>query len=190
MLFGCFSRVWGITVTNTVPLTQLDEETVRSICLEYRLVNCQVCLRCDASADDLIDAIEGNRLYVPCIYAVNKIDQITIEELDILEQVPHYVPISANLELNLDGLLEKIWEYLRLIRVYTKPKGQIPDYSSPVILFSSRSRVEDFCLRIHKSLLSEFKQAIVWGRSVKHNPQKVGKEHVLEDEDVVQIIKK
>jgi ribosome-interacting GTPase 1 len=32
--------------------------------------------------------------------------------------------------------------------------------------------------------------ALVWGSSVKHNPQKVGKEHILNDEDVVQIVKK
>ena len=34
------------------------------------------------------------------------------------------------------------------------------------------------------------KYAMVWGTSVKHNPQKVGKDHQLNDEDVVQIIKK
>lgn len=32
--------------------------------------------------------------------------------------------------------------------------------------------------------------ALIWGSSVKHNPQRVGKEHPLSDEDVVQIIKK
>lgn len=32
--------------------------------------------------------------------------------------------------------------------------------------------------------------ALVWGSSVKHNPQKVGKDHTLEDEDVIQIVKK
>ena len=32
--------------------------------------------------------------------------------------------------------------------------------------------------------------ALVWGSSVKHNPQKVGKEHTLNDEDVIQIVKK
>lgn len=32
--------------------------------------------------------------------------------------------------------------------------------------------------------------ALVWGSSVKHMPQKVGKDHVLNDEDVVQIVKK
>lgn len=98
--------------------------------------------------------------------------------------------VFLSLQWNLDGLLEKIWLYLDLVRVYTKPKGQIPDYNAPVILNSRMCRVEDFCVRIHKSLLEEFKHAIVWGRSVKHNPQKVGKDHELVDEDVVQIVKR
>lgn len=32
--------------------------------------------------------------------------------------------------------------------------------------------------------------ALVWGSSAKHRPQRVGKDHVLQDEDIVQIIKK
>lgn len=32
--------------------------------------------------------------------------------------------------------------------------------------------------------------ALVWGSSVKHQPQKCGKDHQLNDEDVVQIVKK
>lgn len=32
--------------------------------------------------------------------------------------------------------------------------------------------------------------ALVWGASVKHNPQKVGKDHVMDDEDVIQLVKK
>jgi len=39
-------------------------------------------------------------------------------------------------------------------------------------------------------MLKSFKHALVWGLSVKHNPQKVGKDHSLQDEDVVQIVKK
>jgi ribosome-interacting GTPase 1 len=31
--------------------------------------------RYDATADDLIDVVEGNRSYMPCIYLLNKIDQ-------------------------------------------------------------------------------------------------------------------
>lgn len=64
---------------------------------------------------------------------------------------------SAHLEWNLDGLLDKIWEYLNLTRIYTKPKGMNPDYEDPVILSSKKRRVEDFCNRIHKDMLKQFK---------------------------------
>eukprot|EP01056_Protomagalhaensia_sp_Gyna25_P001098 Protomagalhaensia_sp_Gyna_25__1097@NODE_1536_length_1757_cov_579_362049_g1247_i0_p1_GENE_NODE_1536_length_1757_cov_579_362049_g1247_i0NODE_1536_length_1757_cov_579_362049_g1247_i0_p1_ORF_typecomplete_len382_score76_03MMR_HSR1_Xtn/PF16897_5/3_6e44MMR_HSR1/PF01926_23/3_8e25TGS/PF02824_21/7_6e23FeoB_N/PF02421_18/5_2e15FeoB_N/PF02421_18/29GTP_EFTU/PF00009_27/0_053GTP_EFTU/PF00009_27/5MnmE_helical/PF12631_7/4e05Dynamin_N/PF00350_23/4_8Dynamin_N/PF00350_23/0_022AIG1/PF04548_16/2_3e03AIG1/PF04548_16/0_ len=179
----------GITVSSTSPLKYIDEETIRSICHEYKVSNASFSIRCNATADDIIDVIEGNRIYIPCLYVLNKIDQITIEELDLLSKCPHYVPISAHLEWNLDGLVEKIWAYLDLVRIYTKPRGQVPDYSAPVILKADKTSVSDFCLRIHKQLLDQFKYALVWGKSVKHNPQKVGKEHVLCDEDVVQIVK-
>jgi ribosome-interacting GTPase 1 len=73
---------------------------------------------------------------------------------------------------------------------YTKPKGQIPDYDAPVVLPRDKNTVEDFCNRIHRGLVDQFKYAWVCGTSVKHNPQKVGLDHELADEDVVQIVKK
>jgi uncharacterized protein len=46
------------------------------------------------------------------------------------------------------------------------------------------------CRSIHKSLVEDFHYALVWGTSTKHAPQRVGGSHVMEDEDVVQIVKK
>lgn len=57
-----------------------------------------------------------------------------------------------------------MWEYLDLVRVYTKPKGQMPDYSSPIVLSREKCSVEDFCMKIHKSLAKDFKHAVVWGK--------------------------
>lgn len=170
----------GITVSRTVPQTRMDEDTIKAICNEYKIPNADISLRCDATPDDLIDVIEGNRLYVPCIYVLNKIDQITVPELDILDRIPHYVPVSAHLEWNLDELVEQIWKDLDLIRMfvlpflwwsfflklvaffffsnsYTKPQGQIPDYSAPIVLRSNRCTVEDLCMRIHKRIIENFK---------------------------------
>ncbi|KAG3262610.1 DRG1-like [Ictidomys tridecemlineatus] len=180
----------GINLTTTCPQSELDAETVKSILAKYKIHNADVTLRSNATADDFIDVVEGNRVYIPCIYVLNKIDQISIEELDIIYKVPHCVPISAHHRWNFDDLLEKIWDYLKLVRIYTKPKGQLPDYTSPVVLPYSRTTVKDFCMKIHKNLIKEFKYALVWGLSVKHNPQKVGNDHTLEDEDVIQIVKK
>jgi len=104
--------------------------------------------------------------------------------------LPHNVLISAHLEWNLDELLEKMWEYLALVRIYTKPRGQIPDYNAPIVMRQGNTTIEDFCNRIHKALIRQFKYALVWGASVKHNPQRCGKDHELCDEDVVQLVKK
>ena len=180
----------GLNFQAMVPQSELDLDLVKSILNEYKIHNADITLRCDASADDLIDIIEGNRVYIPCIYLLNKIDQISVEELDIIYKVPHCVPISAHHKWNFDDLLEKMWDYLQLLRLYTKPKGQLPDYETPVVLPRSKHTVEDFCNKIHRTIIKEFKYALVWGESVKHQPQKVGKEHVLSDEDVVQIVKK
>lgn len=180
----------GINLQTVVQQSELDADMVKTILSEYKIHNADILLKCDATSDDLIDVIEGNRIYTPCIYVLNKIDQISIEELDIIYRIPHCVPISAHHKWNFDDLLEMTWDYLKLIRIYTKPKGQLPDYESPVILSQEKRSIEDFCNKLHRSIIKEFKYALVWGSSVKHNPQKVGKDHILNDEDVVQIVKK
>lgn len=117
----------------------MTDEEIKSILYEYKLISVDVIIRCDASADDLIDAIEGNRIYIPCLYVINKIDAISIEELTMLDSVPQYVCISAADKWNLDELIERIWEELDLIRIYTKPKGKAPDYNEPIIMSRKRS---------------------------------------------------
>ena len=130
------------------------------------------------------------RAYIPCVYALNKIDSITLEELQILTKIPHYAPISSHREWGLRELLSKCWDYCLMLRVYTKPKGAIPDYNEPVILHDKAPTVLAFCDRLHRSIKTQFKYAWVWGSSVKHQPQRVGLDHILCDEDVVQIVKR
>lgn len=78
-----------------VPQSILTPALVFSICREYKITSADIFCKCDATIDQLIDVIEGNRRYIPCVYVLNKIDQLTIEELDIIDQLPHHVPISA-----------------------------------------------------------------------------------------------
>ncbi|KAG2754648.1 P-loop containing nucleoside triphosphate hydrolase protein [Suillus brevipes Sb2] len=200
----------GIAITNTVPLTNIDQEEIKAVLSEYKLSNVDVTIRQpNMTADDLVDVIEGNRVYIPALYVLNKvvyhlieimcysrwlcmqIDAISIEELDLLYKIPYSVPISSREWLNIDELSEKMWDALELVRVYTKPRGQSPDYSAPVVLRRGRCSVEDFCNAIHKEIAKQMKYAVVWGASAKHSRgQKVGLDHILEDEDVVHIAKK
>jgi len=136
--------------------------------------------------------VERNRKYVKCLYVYNKIDMISLEEVDELARRPHSVVISCNLQLNLDNLLHHVWEYLGLVRVYTKKKGQAPNFEEPIVLTSGRNgvTVESACLQVHKQMVENLKYALVWGTSVKHVPQKCGLSHQLQDEDVLQVVTK
>lgn len=52
--------------------------------------------------------------------------------------------------------MEEVWRRCNMIRIYTKPQGQIPDYEEPVILHSTNPTVEEFCNRLHKGIMAEF----------------------------------
>uniref|UniRef100_M4BXT5 TGS domain-containing protein n=1 Tax=Hyaloperonospora arabidopsidis (strain Emoy2) TaxID=559515 RepID=M4BXT5_HYAAE len=189
----------GITFNSTLRLTKLGGDpyqTVYKILHEYKIHNCEVLFREDCTTDDLIDVIEGNRKYVKCLYVYNKIDVVSIEDVDRLARMPNSTVIACAHEdrpaLNFDTLLAKMWDYMGLTRVYTKRRGEAPQFEEPVVLGSERKgvSVQSACMSISKDMLDNFNYALVWGTSTKYNPQRVGKEHLLCDEDVLQVIVK
>ncbi len=64
--------------------------------------------------------MESNRSYVKGLFVYNKIDTISIEDVDKLAREPHSLVLSCKLQLGCDYFLEKLWEYLGLVRVFTK----------------------------------------------------------------------
>lgn len=65
---------------------------------------------------------------------------------------PVLTGVPSHRDRNIDELIEALWEKLDLVRVYTKPRGRQPDYSSPVVLKRARCTIEDFCNAIHKEI--------------------------------------
>ncbi|KAG6837876.1 hypothetical protein H0H93_013029 [Arthromyces matolae] len=128
------------------------------------------------TTDEFIDVLIGTRKYIPCLYVYNKIDSISIEQLDKLARQPNSVVISCELDLNLDYLVERMWDELRLVKIYTKKRGAHPDLSDPICLRRGAT-IENVCIGIHRSL----------GKSSKFAPhaQKVSLQHQVQDEDVV-----
>eukprot|EP00889_Picochlorum_renovo_P005584 jgi/Picre1/32614/NNA_007960.t1 len=78
----------GINFTTTVSDPKVDLDTVKRVLGEYRIHNADIHMRGDYEVDDVVDVIEGSRIYIPCIYAINKIDQITLEELKVMSKLP------------------------------------------------------------------------------------------------------
>ncbi|KAH0877749.1 hypothetical protein HID58_065143 [Brassica napus] len=178
-------KTGGISFNTTAPLTHIDEKLCYQILHEYKIHNAEVLFRENATVDDFIDVIEGNRKYIKCVYVYNKIDVVGIDDVDRLARQPNSI-------LNLDRLLARMWDEMGLVRVYSKPQGQQPDFDEPFVLSSDRGgcTVEDFCNHVHRTLVKDMKYALVWGTSARHNPQNCGLSQHLEDEDVVQVVKK
>lgn len=77
-------KTGGVIFNATVKLTKIDEKMVRNVLAEYKIHNAHVSFRDDHDVDELIDVIESNRKYVKCIYVYNKIDTVSIEDVDKL----------------------------------------------------------------------------------------------------------
>jgi len=102
-------KTGGIFFSSHGALTKIDEKMVRLCFAEYRIHNAEIKFNGDYDVDDLIDAIEGNRKYMRCIYVYNKIDTISIEDVDEKMEDPQNCCISVQMNLGIDILLDKIW---------------------------------------------------------------------------------
>jgi len=178
----------GIDIGSTVRLTKLSEEAIKNILKEFKLDNSSIVIREDISDDQLIDAIEGNKKYVPAITVLNKIDMVEKAELERIKNlVKPDICISAEEKLNIDELKKLIFEKLEFIRVYCKETGKKADVDVPLIMRNGNT-LKDVCLKLHKDFLSKFRFARIWGKSAKFPGMQLRRfDHVVEDNDIVEI---
>ena len=181
----------GIAVAQQVKLTKITEKHLRAILHLYGIVSARVVIREDLTSEQLSDYIAGNISYSKALTALNKIDLVDKEFLkDLKTKIKSdVIEVSANADINIDLLKDKIYEKLKFIRIYMRPKGGETDFKEPLIAREGDS-VEDICNKLHRRLKREFRYGLVWGKSVKFGGQRVGLSHVLIDEDVLTIIKR
>jgi small GTP-binding protein len=163
------------------------------ILAESKMMNADILIRGNATQDDLIDAIQGNRVYVPAFIAVNKVDLVDKERfLEIEHDIDGRfgsppLMISAAAGFHLEETKDALYDCLGFIRVYLKPHGGEADLEEPLIIRRG-STVEDICNKLHRDFAQKFRYARVWGKSVKHPGQRVGITHKMIDEDLLTII--
>ncbi len=58
--------------------------------------------------------------YVRSLYVYNKIDSVSLDFLDQLAREPNTVVMSCELDLGIQDVVERCWQELRLMRIYTK----------------------------------------------------------------------
>jgi hypothetical protein len=181
-------KMGGINLSSTIPLTKIDDGTIRSILNEYGIHSADVLIRDDVSIDQFIDALDPNCRYSPMLLVINKVDLADVDYLKKLKSnFPDALYVAADQGYNMDLLRERIFQQLELIRIFLKPQGRKADLEEPLIV-RKESTVEEVALKLHRDFVRNFRQARVWGTSVKFPGQKVGLEHHLQDQDVLRLI--
>lgn len=179
----------GIRVTLMGRLLDGTSDDVRKLLESYKIYNAHVKIYGEVSVDDVEQALFENITYKPSIVFINKVDLRRPDDSDINELRKRFNgPIiigSAVSGLGLDKIGHEIFNYLELVRVYTKAPNTPPS-QKPLVLRRGAT-IQDVALNIHKDFVERFQYARVWGPSAKYPGERVGLEHVVEDKDIVEI---
>lgn len=121
---------------------------------------------------------------------VNKVDdEKDLEDFQVfLELAEVSIPcmdMSVTKGRNLMAFIEKTYEMLSIIRVYTRAPGKDPDHASPFVLRKG-SRLDDLAEKVHKDFKSRLKYARLWGKAV-FDGQMVQRDYVLQEGDVAEL---
>jgi len=111
----------------------------------------------------------------------------TLETLKELTDRPlEYIEVSAETGQGLDGLMQRIYEMLDVVRVYAKKPGKPADMTDPFTL-KRGSNVHDLAYHIHRELADKLKTAKAWNSPNAYDGQNVPREHVLADKEIIEL---
>ena len=129
-------------------------------------------------------------LRLPSLLVAAKADQVEHydEELAAFRELTGRdypsLTVSAETGAGLDAIGAFFFEHLGIVRVYTKIPGQPPDLSRPFTVRRGQT-VEEVAALIHKDLVVSLRWARLWRREIEG--LQVGKHHVVEDGDILEI---
>jgi ribosome-interacting GTPase 1 len=128
---------------------------------------------------------------LPALLIANKSDVISDVEgdLDVCRELGdlHFpsMAVSATTGEGIAAIGPWLFRNLEIVRVYTKVPGKEPDMDRPYTVRHGAT-VGEVSLLVHRDLAASFHHARIWGRG-SYAGQQVGREHVVEDGDILEI---
>lgn len=95
------------------------------------------------------------------------------------------VPFSCYSDELVSHFPQRIFRFLRIIRVYTKVPGKKPDLGQPYVL-PEGSCIMDLASEVHRDFVQRLRFARVWG-SGRFEGQNVEKDYIMGDRDIVEL---
>jgi ribosome-interacting GTPase 1 len=111
------------------------------------------------------------------------------ESLEILRDLYgsrfEMIAVSAEMGDGLDELRRAVFDFLELVRVYTKAPGHKLEKTAPYVLRRG-SHLIDLAALVHHDFITHLKYARVWGHG-KFEGQMVNRDYRLADKDIVEL---
>jgi len=181
-----------IQLVDTPPLT-------KEFCpgwMKNLILNCDLILAVFDLADpeienkikEIEEILKNWKIEKEVLFLGNKSDILEKEkQRKILENTEIEFLISTKKPENekISKIKKKIFEKLKIVRVYSKKPGKEPDFERPFI-FKKGTKLLDLIEEINPQILSKFKKAKLFRKNLPH-PKIVGKEYELKDEDIIEI---
>jgi ribosome-interacting GTPase 1 len=182
----------GIQVLGGGSLVNCTIEDIKKLLNSYKIISGIVKIKGKVKIEDVENSLFSSNIFKPSIIIANK-----IELSGSREKFNHFKKYLENYKIQVLGVscinnqgFEKlgnlIFQTLSLIRVYTKEPSVKNPSDKPIVVEKGASII-DVAKKLHTKLYKEFKYARIWGTSAKHPGQKVGSNHMLEDNDIIEI---
>jgi small GTP-binding protein len=156
----------------------------------------------DLSDDDLLDRVEETRAFLANAHADlaqmhvlivgNKTDDSGAAEResilrDVIQDQFRMTMISAGTAsaAEAEQFKRAVYDFLNVVRVYTKAPGKKPDFSDPYVV-SRGSTVLDVAAKVHKDFVENLKYARIWGEG-KVDGIMVPRDFVISEGDVLEL---
>jgi ribosome-interacting GTPase 1 len=170
---------------------RLNPSEVAALLRDYGIYHALVRLSDNATLDDVEAAVLELTAYKPAAVIVTKTEKAPGAAAEVASAAQGLKVLEFGFEAS-NALREELGRFLleklNLIRVYTRnPKSG--EVSAKPLVIRRGARVEDVARIIHSRLYKEFKYALIWNeRRLKFSPVKVGRDFLLDDMDVVEIV--
>lgn len=141
----------------------------------------------DEALTEVRHEVAAAGIALPAILAATKLDEASAGDLARLQEAHpdlSIVTVSVLDDASLDRLKQEIWRLTGLIRIRLR-RGKDTD-EVPLALEEGAS-VADVAARIHKELGSGCRGARIWGASARFDGQRVGRDHRVQDCDIVEV---
>jgi small GTP-binding protein len=143
------------------------------------IVFCQAAGEPAAGLDVVRREVEAAGIDKPSITILTKADEVDGGVADGV------LAVSVLDDESLDLLRKAIWRLTGLIRVFPRRGNEVDE--EPFAL-PRGATVADLADAVHHELGAACTGALIWGRSARFDGQRVGRAHVLEDDDVAEVV--